>query len=105
MIDQWVEALRSGKYKQGKGCLRYGDNYCCLGVLCEVAGIPAVPNGPYFSYQGHVNTVPNDLGKQMPGVNWHSLVLKNDYGMSFNEIADLLDWRDPSVYRKPDEVD
>lgn len=37
----WVAALRSGEYKQGKGLLRRpgktGDKFCCLGVLCEMA--------------------------------------------------------------------
>jgi hypothetical protein len=33
----WVEALRSGEYKQGKKCLRTQDNkFCCLGVLCNL---------------------------------------------------------------------
>lgn len=48
----WLEALESGKYKQGQGCLRSQAEitsndgaktqlaYCCLGVLCEVAGLP-----------------------------------------------------------------
>lgn len=32
----WAKELRSGKYKQGKGCLRGADDtYCCLGVLCD----------------------------------------------------------------------
>jgi len=35
----WLAALRSGKYKQGTGFLRdKNDGYCCLGVLCDVAG-------------------------------------------------------------------
>lgn len=35
--QQWIEALRSGKYKQGKGVLRtFSDHFCCLGVLCDV---------------------------------------------------------------------
>ena len=35
----WVEALRSGEYKQGKGMLyRPEETHCCLGVLCKVAG-------------------------------------------------------------------
>lgn len=35
---KWTEALRSGKYDQGVGQLRdKHDNYCCLGVLCQVA--------------------------------------------------------------------
>lgn len=37
LIELWVAALRSGNYKQGLGQLRsFNDEYCCLGVLCEV---------------------------------------------------------------------
>ncbi len=36
IAEQWVTALRSGKFKQGSGFLRVGDEYCCLGVLCEL---------------------------------------------------------------------
>ncbi len=37
IIKRWVAALRSKKYKQGKGVLRSEKgNYCCLGVLCDV---------------------------------------------------------------------
>lgn len=39
--QKWVEALRSGKYQQGRQQLatetQTGRTYCCLGVLCEVA--------------------------------------------------------------------
>lgn len=34
--QRWVEALRSGQYKQGSGCLKVNNSYCCLGVLCEL---------------------------------------------------------------------
>lgn len=34
---QWVEALRSGDYQQGKEYLRKDDKFCCLGVLCDLA--------------------------------------------------------------------
>jgi hypothetical protein len=34
----WVDALRSGDYTQGQNKLRDDDNqFCCLGVLCELA--------------------------------------------------------------------
>lgn len=38
---QWLEALRSGEYKQGQQALKKktakGElQYCCLGVLCEL---------------------------------------------------------------------
>lgn len=38
----WVEALRSGKYTQGRGGLRTSatattpEKFCCLGVLCDI---------------------------------------------------------------------
>lgn len=32
----WVEALRSGEYKQTSGELRDSDGFCCLGVLCDI---------------------------------------------------------------------
>lgn len=40
--EQWCAALRSGEYGQGRGHLRQGDeeggyNYCCLGVLTDLA--------------------------------------------------------------------
>lgn len=40
--NQWIEALRSGKYKQGPTYLRQRgrenepDRFCCLGVLCDI---------------------------------------------------------------------
>lgn len=37
----WVEALRSGNFKQGRGFLQpTEDKYCCLGVLCRLPGSP-----------------------------------------------------------------
>lgn len=36
----WIDALRSGKYEQGQGFLKdKHDRYCCLGILCELAGV------------------------------------------------------------------
>lgn len=35
--QKWIDALRSGKYKQGKNCLMDTNKaYCCLGVLVKV---------------------------------------------------------------------
>jgi hypothetical protein len=33
---RWVQALRSGEYKQGQGYLSQGGRFCCLGVLCDL---------------------------------------------------------------------
>lgn len=35
--QQWLRALRSGRYKQGQNRLRtQDDKFCCLGVLCDI---------------------------------------------------------------------
>jgi hypothetical protein len=38
--EKWLNDLRSGEYKKGKGLLRNGtinngETFCCLGVLCD----------------------------------------------------------------------
>ena len=41
----WIDALRSGEFKQGTGALAKRDpetgttSYCCLGVLATIAGV------------------------------------------------------------------
>jgi hypothetical protein len=59
---KWVEALRSGRFRQGQGFLKKDDviydpndpldvpptpvqTYCCLGVLCELAAEEGVLPG------------------------------------------------------------
>ena len=39
LYDKWIEALDS--YNQGYGTLRSsnGENYCCLGVLCDISDL------------------------------------------------------------------
>lgn len=47
---KWTEALRSGRYTQGKDSLRdVNDNFCCLGVLCDIAKQEGVIPEPWFS--------------------------------------------------------
>jgi hypothetical protein len=36
-IRKWVTALESDKYKQGRQCLRFGDQFCCLGVAADLS--------------------------------------------------------------------
>lgn len=36
IATKWVKALRSGKYEQGSGTLHEGNEFCCMGVLCEI---------------------------------------------------------------------
>lgn len=70
-IQLWLEALRSGEYRQVHGTLGSEGGYCCLGVACEVA----IKNGPVVnrrldgvvSYDGSSNLLPNSV------VDWFGL--------------------------------
>lgn len=102
--DQWVAALRSGKYVQGRGALRHQghdgvDTYCCLGVLCDVA----IPNGwrpsrdprivAHLGVEGRpVPQVTEAVGLTDPEVSM--LMEINDRGHSdFRQIADMVEKR------------
>ena len=43
--EKWLAALESGEFKKATGQLREGPAYCCLGVLCVVAGLPLTADG------------------------------------------------------------
>lgn len=48
----WLNALRSGKYEQGKLMLKPTESsYCCLGVLCEIAQERSI--GEYIPSEEH----------------------------------------------------
>jgi hypothetical protein len=48
--QKWITALKSGVYKQTTGKLKDNTGYCCLGVLCEVAGYKAELNSSYWGF-------------------------------------------------------
>lgn len=99
---KWVQALRSGKYKQGRGSLREHDAYCCLGVLCD---IHAKETGGHWDTRGEyldcggilpvsvrcwagLESRDPEVGGYYSG---HCLSTHNDNGRPFPEIADLIE--------------
>lgn len=109
---KWLEALRSGEYKQGKGALVEvkGDErfYCCLGVLCDLAAKEGVTReadggtlGVGFMDRGAVEhgILPlrvqewAGLAGPNPVVRGEALAVRNDQGESFDEIADVIEER------------
>lgn len=95
---KWIAALRSGKYPQARKQLRTVDGrFCCLGVLCEVAGIQRVesPCGYVQNGYGYVGSLPTGL---IDDDNIESsLVAKNDIaGATFADIADWIDAHIPT---------
>ena len=97
----WLEALRSGNYKQGKGVLNCNGKFCCLGVLADLyseqTDHPWVSSYPGMKMHGLIAKLSNQLldwsgittslGRYSEG----SLVDDNDKGKSFLEIADIIE--------------
>lgn len=80
----WLGALRSGKYKQGKGSLRPAPGvFCCLGVLCEAAHIHTWDTALVKADPGQQDVLSVDMQLQ--------LATMNDQGADFNEIADWIE--------------
>lgn len=112
--QKWVQALESGQFHQGRGSLRIGGSYCCLGVACELyrretgQGEWRVIPGD-GTYDFHVNgisehailppIVKNWLGllessggyeKDSDGMLTQQLTADNDGGKSFIDIAEII---------------
>lgn len=103
----WVEALRSGEYKQGKYKLRsIDDKFCVLGVLCNLHAqkhpeIAAQENKKH-KYMGHDADLPSAVadwaglgdvggGKVTIGKRKRELWYFNDNGVSFAKLADAIE--------------
>lgn len=95
--DRWVEALRSGEYEQGRGALKSGDRFCCLGVLCDLF----VKDGlgtwgqDLFGSNGYLPPVVvawAGLRNKSPAVDSLTLTCLNDtFKTNFTQIADLIE--------------
>lgn len=112
IAEKWLKALRSGEYSQGRHrlCTYMLEDgvvkarYCCLGVLQMVVS-------------GRVETSSEDLPDGLPSIEWcmdNKIVFRNseediwndpyltmfgnsvsgcnDYGLSFTELADLIEF-------------
>lgn len=105
----WVDALRSGEYSQGQHRLRTDDNFCCLGVLCELHS-KENPDGQWYRkhtyycgdrgafYDGRVLPIPVQTWAGLDGpdpyLDLNSLTRAsafNDSGLDFNKMADLIE--------------
>ena len=92
--SKWIEALRSGKYKQAKERLYKGRNqYCCLGVLGRCMGKSAAAMRSYLELNEIIDDDHMPFGFEAEGI----LVRMNDTeGKTFPEIADWIEANIPS---------
>jgi len=102
MLKKWVQALRSGEYKQGKGALRVNDRFCCLGVACDIFGATWWHDGDSLDdrYEARIGRsrsnktlMPDNLVKKLGltdsvrGI----LIEMNDGGSRFKTIATFIE--------------
>jgi hypothetical protein len=112
---QWLNALRSGTYRQGDGYLHRNDSFCCLGVAIDLidntvwkqanTGVGCSVNKVYGAISGatgypHTGDLPSDIEEvlgqktefpsdtedEFRSVVRH-LAHLNDNGSDFNQIA------------------
>ena len=104
VMKKWIEALRSGEYKQGLEALRNGDRYCCLGVLCDLYARehPSEPQWELRSddqhyFLGEEVELPDKVREWVGlehgdgSVEINDLVVMNDTGRSFDYIANFIE--------------
>lgn len=112
VVNQWADALESGRYRQGRSYLRdENDCFCCLGVLCELAvqaGVITEPEwrtcvgvgGCYYYYGEDSSALPP------PVQEWAGLVCDPDFtvlvdGRKVDTTAiglnDRLGWTFPQI--------
>ncbi len=106
---KWLEALRSGEYKQGKQELltirKNEKTYCCLGVACKIVGHGKILEKTYGStYLGLPSHLKNlytkkcsftKLPKELKNKDGEGLAIKvanmNDDGKKFKTIANWVE--------------
>jgi hypothetical protein len=87
--EQWLAALRSGRYEQGTDMLMFRGSYCCLGVANEVCGL-GLPK--IASYLRDLSLGIKDCWVFLPRETQEVLGEMNDAeGKSFAEIADYIE--------------
>jgi hypothetical protein len=105
-IKAWIEALRSGRFKQGVSVLETADHrFCCLGVACRIFIPPDKflmtmhesnthlsgttphdqPNAPNWLQQ-----INSDFATKIEINDWSFIELNDTGRFTFDEIADLI---------------
>lgn len=120
----WVQALRSGKYRQGRGALNSKNGMCCLGVACEVYQSvvgdlnveeidPGGESDPNVRYDGEDFYLPEKVQTWLglatkqgqhnnPDYSHHDgLAYFNDKGSTFDQIADIIESEPEGLFGEP----
>jgi hypothetical protein len=91
---EWIAALRSGEYRQGLNYLHDSERntFCCLGVLCRVAGVSIDDIRDVIS----TDTPCLDSGIDKEMRSYLGDTLNDGQGKTFSEIADYIESEIPA---------
>lgn len=106
--SDWVEALRSGNYKQSTTFLKTDEGFCCLGVLCDLhskATGEGSWKGTFYVLESgdYSDEILPDAVRKWAGLERHNPSVLyavdlsdtvselNDSGTTFSRIADLIE--------------
>ncbi len=104
--QKWIDALRSGKFKQAQKTLKLDhggghESFCCLGVLCEISALGRWTKHHNGTYQIPINEQTRFFGSTIPdymlskiglnSIDQNALVRMNDSGESFEAIANHIE--------------
>lgn len=124
LVQKWIEALRSGRYKQAQHRLHKADGFCCLGVACNLFApessassiLDEITGSWITAYFGEKAFLPDQLrrslGLSTPAGDFdgqefvvqgrwthvYSLADANDKGASFDEIAEIIESRPEGLF-------
>lgn len=97
-VREWVDALRSGKYRQARGQLRDDEGkMCCLGLACELSGTGEWQELPASDLGGYV-TEDTLLAYVTPSdKSWQTLPLEVQAWLGFEPGAPWPAYDNPGV--------
>lgn len=99
LLNKWLKALESGKFKQGRNylCKELEDGskeYCCMGVLCEISGKSGWIKSDFgrYSFKDDFEYAPSTLTKRvgLSGNDTRLADMNDFYSLSFKQIADRI---------------
>lgn len=94
-LNRWIKALKSGDFKQAHNELtNRNEGFCCMGVLCEIEGLPKKSSNYKFPCKDECNKVWHHF---VPPAGWLGLT-----GEQINKLAKLndhWDWTLPQIAR------
>lgn len=97
-IRKWIDALRSGEYRQERRWLQTSGGYCCIGVACKIFISDSKQRLRGTHLHGNMAEEQPNCPRWLRSANYEfysrtgeTLTTLNDQkGFSFAEIADLL---------------